>query len=571
MMVVGTESVEQGMAPDRQRRTYLALLGIALLAVLAAIIVTSLREYSWAGTISLLLLSVLWTGLAITLTGFPAVTLTAIALAFAGFEAADRVKMTLLGTHLQLPDLSLMLDLAGAGDLGIALEYWEVTGGTLIVSVLCLVVLAAVVRLERRQRPPVDRLSRLAGAAVLAMAAGIGSWLFMSSHYIGAIRLQHVNRMAIDPAGPRVSVSAVAAMAYLNLVREIRAGDAAAFAGEAPTACGSTCPDLIIVHMESVFDPRFTRPFAASPWFGERLASGSDGLFGLMRANVWGGFSWVTEFEILCGMNHALFGWAGRYTHYNVAPLLRGCLGTELKRMGYDTTTLYSMSAVLINVGNAFKRYGIDRFLDARALDLPALRLKIRDGVMVDKLIAELERPSDKPRFFWLSTIWNHGPHRRGLVKETFPGPYDPALTEDPAYADYLNRLNDSLSAFQRLKAYADTSNHPIAIMFYGDHHPYFAKTYDPTVTARLGDNPDFLTPLAFVRNAAAGGQAQTPRQLPSIVRAEDTALAFLNFAGVPEPPGLAALRAVSQTCGGEQLKCTDEARRRLLNVYGGS
>ena len=93
-------------------------------------------------------------------------------------------------------------------------------------------------------------------------------------------------------------------------------------------------PNIVVMHLESLFNPdwafRLNKELNAGLFRRTKVTK----LLAPMRVNIIGGGSWVTEFEILTGLDARLFGYWGFYTHPNVSPMLTGGFPSYLKRMG---------------------------------------------------------------------------------------------------------------------------------------------------------------------------------------------------------------------------------------------
>ena len=538
----------------------------ALICVLAAS-----REYALAGAVPVFTLLILaGFGLA-ALSGYPLVSSSAMSAFLLAYDQLDKFKFDLLRTHIQLPDSYIIMGFLADLDFSILLIYIETVVTVISSFVLVAILLYLLYRYERKQKKTPSGFSRNVPAALLIfLAAGACIYILLSSTYVSAVMAQHINRLMSDHKPIRPSVAMVGYAEYAKLSWRLRQDPRfsdAALASDRTESCDD-CPDLVIVHLESVFDPVMLTPYSDQPPFSQIMSQSMFGRYGFMKANIWGGFSWVTEFEIVCGLNHKLFGWAGLYTHYNIAPFLKGCSPHELKNMGYSTEALYTVPKSFINIGPAFANYGVDTFYDARALGLPSNAKNIEDAMMVDLLLEKLRQPGSQPKFIFLSTNWNHGPHGARFAKQAYEGPYDPSRAADDQLADYINRLNHTIAAFGKLKQYMQSTNRRIAVMFYGDHHPYFQKEYDETFVRAIGANPDFLTALSFMRNYSVDDTAAEVKPMADIPSSENTFGMFLEFAGVPALNGLAHINKIASQCGGSQLDCDDKKQGILRSVF---
>ena len=131
-------------------------------------------------------------------------------------------------------------------------------------------------------------------------------------------------------------------------------------------------PNIVFFHAESTFDPndifKLSERVDLSLWSRGRATRA----IGPLRVNVVGGGSWVTEFEVMTGVDSRLFGYQGFYTHQYLAPMVRNSFPKYLARKGYRTTVYYPVDGSFYNAAVAFAAYGMEEFIDGPALGLPA-------------------------------------------------------------------------------------------------------------------------------------------------------------------------------------------------------
>jgi phosphoglycerol transferase MdoB-like AlkP superfamily enzyme len=213
----------------------------------------------------------------------------------------------------------------------------------------------------------------------------------------------------------------------------------------------STLPNIVFFHAESTFDPNsaFTlaQPVVLPLW--SRLPS--TRILAPLRVNVLGGGSWVTEFEVLTGVDSRIFGYQGFYTHHYLAPGVKWSFVRYLSTLGYRSTAYYSAASAFYNVGAAFGNYGFDEFLDANALGLPADWGQLRDSEIVRAVIERGAFDAAGPFFHFISTAENHGPHPCTGVTDRveFSGP---ATAEETCQlSEYVKRARSTSAAFEQV------------------------------------------------------------------------------------------------------------------------
>ena len=241
-------------------------------------------------------------------------------------------------------------------------------------------------------------------------------------------------------------------------------------------------PNIVLFHAESTFDPnqifRLAKPV---PMPGLWSATAETRALGPLRVNVIGGGSWVTEFEVLTGLDSRGFGYGGFYTHQTVGSRAKAGFPAYLRARGYRTDAYYTESRDFFAVGQAFARYGFDQFHDAADLQLGG------GWSETDRMVAEQVvrlggfRPTAQPRFLYVSSQQNHSPHgcryfrRESDLIARFAAPS--SLAVDCVLSEYLRRAASTAAAaellLRGLKAMQAATGRPFVLLIYGDHQPY--------------------------------------------------------------------------------------------------
>jgi hypothetical protein len=202
---------------------------------------------------------------------------------------------------------------------------------------------------------------------------------------------------------------------------------------------------------------------------------------GPLLVNVIGGGSWVTEFEVLTGVDSRLFGYQGFYTHQYLAPLARNSFPKYLAQRGYHTAAYYPVDGSFYNAASAFGNYGLEEFVDGPALGLPADWSQIADRDVIQAVIRRgaFQRPG--PSFYFISTTENHGPHTCyneqavPAFRVRFAGAASPEQT--CSLHEYLRRARSTSDAFDavaaELRATEKRTGRPYVLLAYGDHQPW--------------------------------------------------------------------------------------------------
>jgi hypothetical protein len=240
-------------------------------------------------------------------------------------------------------------------------------------------------------------------------------------------------------------------------------------------------PNIVFFHAESTFDPndvfRLTDRVELPLWSRGAATSAS----GPLRVNVIGGGTWVTEFEVLTGVDSRLFGYQGHYTHTYLAPMVRNSFPRYLTDKGYRTAAYYSVEGHVFNAEPAFRAYGIEEFVGGSALGLPDDWSSIVDRDIAKAVIARgaFKRPG--PFFYLINTEENHGPHRCRSNPPASGFRVAFQLTASPEQTcilhEYLRRARSTSDAFEmvaeQLKAIERDTGRPYVLLAYGDHQPW--------------------------------------------------------------------------------------------------
>jgi hypothetical protein len=200
-----------------------------------------------------------------------------------------------------------------------------------------------------------------------------------------------------------------------------------------------------------------------------------------LRVNAIGGGSWVTEFEVITGVDSRFFGYHGFYTHYYIAPRVRRSFIHHLADRGYATAVYYPTDRAFYNAGVAFDHYGFSTFVDATDLELPPDWTHLVDREIVDAVVRHgaFERPG--PFVYFLSTSENHGPHPCRSFSDaselvtTFEDDVDFEL--NCQLNEYLKRAASTAAGvelvLEQLKRIEEESGRPFVLLVYGDHQPW--------------------------------------------------------------------------------------------------
>jgi hypothetical protein len=330
-------------------------------------------------------------------------------------------------------------------------------------------------------------------------------------------------------------------------------------------------PDIFAVLEESTFDPAMLeicqdKAICARSMFTPDARTRAHGLLG---AHTFGGGTWTAEFSLVTGLDHTLFGNAGLYAPYNLAPRVQSTVPRLLKAQGYRVVALYPTSADFINARNAYRHYGFDQLYDGTERGLE-WRIEDQKVIELGWQLYEEERTAHPgtPIFFLILTIHQHGPHMNPL--DTLPAPYDQPLFDASIgdwlnlnMANYLHRNAQSDATLRWLEQRALDRPEPTVLMHFGDHQPSFDGAIN-NLKKRLppdwGSHDEWATYYTIRANYPEARAAKWP-----VLDLAFLGGLVLEVAGVPIDAYFAANAALRDRCAGRYSQCPDKA---LVDAY---
>src|SRR5581483_5756160 len=252
-------------------------------------------------------------------------------------------------------------------------------------------------------------------------------------------------------------------------------------------------PDIIVIQHESIFDPRiFGLPVEPSV---DAFLSPPEGRHGQLNVDIFGGGSWQSEFSLLTGLSSASFGSSAYYLFKKGAGRFHTSLPFSLSSLGYQTTLISSCRRNFLHYDEFYRSIGINEriFIDdlAPPFDIGRFEATNSDALFLDAALAAHTRKiadDPTPRFLYVLTNYNHGPHDRRLAEDCEARAFAMAHCSDTGYAEYYARLAETAAAWQRLKFELanNVAGRPTLIVHYGDHQPVLTRRID----RQLAENP---------------------------------------------------------------------------------
>jgi hypothetical protein len=337
-------------------------------------------------------------------------------------------------------------------------------------------------------------------------------------------------------------------------------------------ARSSEYPDIIVIQHESIFDPRiFGLPIEPAV---EAFLSPKDGLYGILNVDIFGGGSWQSEFSLLTGLSSASFGSNAYYLFKQGVGRFHSSLPHSLAALGYGTMLASSCRRSFLNYDEFYRSIGMSEriFTDdfPPPFDINRFETTNSDALFLKAAFAaHAKRIADDPapRFLYVLTNFNHGPHTRRMVA---PGQYEgerafaASSLPDAQYAEYYARLAETASTWKRLKSELVTNfrGRPMLIVHYGDHQPVVAKRIDHRL--KLPDDAR----RAFRTFYAMEAMNIVPDRLAR-GRGADLDIAFLGTvalqqAGLPLDPIFATRASLLEQCRETYFASPSERKRRF-------
>jgi phosphoglycerol transferase MdoB-like AlkP superfamily enzyme len=333
----------------------------------------------------------------------------------------------------------------------------------------------------------------------------------------------------------------------------------------------ATRPDIVQVLEESTFDPQTFHacniPLCTLRMFQPDARTVGHGL---LRTHTFGGGTWAAEFSVLTGMPQDIFGPAGMYAPFVLAPRVTDTLPRLLHQLGYLTVAIYPTEGSFINARNAYAAYGFDQFYDIHDLGLVMWHTSDAQIFAAAKRVYDKVRKPGQPVFLMVLTMEQHGPHDSNPLS-SLPPPYNQGPIRDLPAAQahnldtYLSRAHDSDVGMSQLEHDFLDRPDPTVLVHFGDHLPSFGGLITgmqrnlPASVMRYRNN---LTYYMIKSNRPVTALPDYPMldiaHLPGML---------LQAAGLPQDSYFSALSALRKVCNGMYEDC--KAAPGMPTYYG--
>jgi len=331
-------------------------------------------------------------------------------------------------------------------------------------------------------------------------------------------------------------------------------------------------PDIIVIQHESIFDPRLFG-LAVEPNV-EAFLSPTNGLWGGLNVDIYGGGSWQSEFSLLTGLSSATFGPDAYFLFCKGVGRFHHGLSHALAALGYKTMLTSSCRRSFLNYDAFYQSiaigerifsddfpppFDVDRFEQTSS---DALFLEAALGAFAERIAGDAA-----PRFLYVLTNFNHGPHNRRLVP---PGHFEAerafaaASLPDAQYAEYYARLAETAATWRRLKSRLATHFHgrPMLIVHYGDHQPVMSRRIERQLQLPEDERRQFRTFYAIEG-------LNVDREWSVSRRGAVLDIAFLGTialqeAGLPLDQVFATRASLFDDCGEAYFASSSDRKRRF-------
>lgn len=214
----------------------------------------------------------------------------------------------------------------------------------------------------------------------------------------------------------------------------------------------------------------------------KEICAEKDTISGHIVVPNFGGGTSNTEYDVLTGcatryLGSSLPSYSFIHSDFDGMP-------RQLQKLGYETLSIHPGYAWFYNRQNVYPDLGFETsyFLED-SFDLAAQGYGgyVNETATMDKIIETLDthiKESDTPLFSFTVTIQNHGPYEKkyGTLPQNFSCDVDLDETQTDLLTQYFQGIGDADEQIGRLKEYAEQSDEPIVLVYFGDHLPGFSN-----------------------------------------------------------------------------------------------
>lgn len=420
---------------------------------------------------------------------FFSISCTGVVLIF--FAVADRIKVSMRQEPLLPTDLTLVKEAATI------LKTFPIYQLILIGLLLVLFAVLLVLSFRKSKGTALPAVPRLVGI-LLVIACGFGAnqlWYTDKALYDGYPTVDNPY-FQVNQYNTRGMIYSFLHQFNITQMKEPEGYDVTYFAEledtdwaapEAAPGEGTQYPHIVMIMGEAFSDLSENEHLDFSEYRDplqnwKAICAEEDTISGHIVVPNFGGGTSNTEYDVLTGC-------ATRYLDsslpsYNFIHSDFDGMPRQLAKLGYETLSIHPGYAWFYNRQNVYPDLGFETcyFLeDSFDLATQGYGGYINEAVTMDKIIETLDthiKETDTPLFSFTVTIQNHGPYEKkyGTLPANFSTDIPLDETQTDLLTQYFQGIIDADEQIGRLKEYAETSEEPIVLVYFGDHLPGFSN-----------------------------------------------------------------------------------------------
>lgn len=251
---------------------------------------------------------------------------------------------------------------------------------------------------------------------------------------------------------------------------------------EIPTMSVDEKPNIIVVQLESFFDPYRLKgiEFSGDPISNVRSLK-DNSISGLIRVPCFGGGTVRSEFEVLTG-----------YSANNLAPgeipnntiLKRKSLESMayiLSKQGYQTTAVHNYLGNFYNRDEVYSNLGFDNFVALEYMSDVKTKFNYPSDMSNLPVMKEIIE-KEEPQFIFNVAVESHGGYSKNYKSDKFDVKGNLSDEENSEIQEYIDKLYEVDQYVKELVEYVNNSGEPTIIAMYGDHLPAFSAIYNEEI-----------------------------------------------------------------------------------------
>jgi Sulfatase len=327
-------------------------------------------------------------------------------------------------------------------------------------------------------------------------------------------------------------------------------------------------PHIIMVLDESSFDVS-AAPGIKVPADYHRHFRSFDGRTRSFVAEVTGGQTWHTEYNVLTGLSARSFGQMKFYVTRIAAGRVERGLPQALRRCGYRTFSLYPAYGAFLSARKFQTGAGVDRLIDSAEMGAGDVE---PDHFYYDQAARLIRRERGAaPLFLFVYTVANHYPWDWRFRPDLTPTWRDPG--NEPEVDEYIRRQTMSARDYAGFVArlQREFPGESFLLVRFGDHQPNFAARIleQGQDDAAIAEGIRQFDPRYYTTYYVVDAINFMPVDLSSALDRLDAPflpLAVLGAAGIPLDPSFAEQKRIMERCRGEFYRCRSGAEARRFN-----